>query len=99
MTFKIKRFQSSGVRNRGDSDTKVQVRVGTLTVEIFMSESPGSACRGGDLDNSFMTMQTLEITLECLININPKKVDAESWMIRSGFLNIGPKKVDIPELF
>ncbi len=48
LTFKIKRFSLSGVGNRGDSDTKVHVRVTTLAGDIYqMSASPGSAC-GGD---------------------------------------------------
>ncbi len=42
LTFKIKRFPLHGVRNTETSDTKVQIRVRTLTGETFMSDSPPS---------------------------------------------------------
>ncbi len=49
LTFKIKRFQLPGVGNRGDSDTKVKVRVGTLTEEIVKCQIPLGVHMGGGL--------------------------------------------------
>ncbi len=52
LTFTIKRFPPPGVANAWKSDTKVQVRVGSLTKKNQMSDSPGSAYRGGEPGDS-----------------------------------------------
>ncbi len=47
LTFKIKRFQTPRVGNRGDSDTKGANESGDFDKRNFqMSESPGSFCSG-----------------------------------------------------
>ncbi len=66
LTFKIKIFPHPGVENRGDSDTEVQMRMGTLTEEIFKCYNllgPASLISVGEVLTLYHTLYIYTIGL------------------------------------